>query len=103
MLRKKNFWCNSDDLPVDAEFMEVFLVTQKNQRLTTRAVMMSLTFSRTISVNNIKFHPTAWAIVSQKNVFVHPDKFDQQDIACPVYLVNIQPRLVWKETLLQEI
>ena len=90
----KKVWYNSDDFPVDEEFMELFSVTQKNQNRTARAVMMFLTISSKMPINNIKFHPTAWAIINQRKVFVHPDRFDRQDTACPGYLINLHPRLV---------
>ena len=96
-------WYNSDDIPVDAEFMELFSVTHKTQRRTEKAVMMFLTLGSTLAINTIKFHPTAWAIISNKNVFVHPDKFNRPNIACPGYLIHIHPRLVWKDYLLHEL
>ena len=34
---------------------------------------------------------------------MYPDKFDRQETACPGYLLNIHPNLVWKETLIAEI
>ena len=34
---------------------------------------------------------------------MYPDKFDRQDTACPGYLINIHPNLVWKDILISEI
>ena len=96
-------WFTEKDFPVDDKFMQDFKVAQKNPRRSTQSAIMFVTFSSTATINSIKYHPNVWSKLNESNIFMYPDKFDRQDTACPGYLINIHPNLVWKETLISEI
>ena len=96
-------WFTEKDFPVDDKFMQDFKVAYKNPRRSTQAAIMFVTFSSTATINSIKYHPNVWSKLNESNIFMYPDKFDRQNTACPGYLINIHPNLVWKETLISEI
>ena len=96
-------WFTEADLPVDDKFMKAFQVEQKNPRRSTQAAIMFVNFSSKATINSIKYSPTVWSKLNAAQIFMYPDKFDRQQTACPGYLINIHPNLVWKERLITEI
>ena len=65
---------------------------------------ISITYYTFLStINSIKYNPNVWSMINVSNIFMYPDKFDRQETACPGYLINIHPNLVWKQTLISEI
>ena len=103
ILTPDSAWFSETDLPVDDKFMKAFQVAQKNHRRSTQAAIMFITFSSTATINSIKYNSKVWSKLNAAQIFMYPDKFDRQETACPGYLINIHPNLVWKETLITEI
>ena len=99
----ESVWYNSSDFPVDDQFMMTFQVTQKNPRRSSQAAQMFVTLSSKSTINLIKYNPKVWNYINTSHIFLQPDHFERQDTACPGYLINIHPNLVWKETLIKEI
>ena len=103
ILTDDSAWFSETDFPVDDKFMHYFQVAQKNQRRSSQAAIMFVTFSSTATINSIKYNPNVWSKLNDSKIYMYPDKFDRQETACPGYLINIHPNLVWKETLIAEI
>lgn len=55
------------------------------------------------TVNDIKYQPSVINYLKNLNIFLRPDRYDNSRIRSPGYFVHVPPRLLWKQTFLEEL
>jgi len=96
-------WCMPEDLPVNETFMEAFGVKQVNQQRRAPAVIMYFKTKSVMKLNTINYNPTVWAQVGLPGTYMKVDHFERDQTACPGFLIQVHPKMVWKENLVKEI
>ena len=99
----KEQWNDSNELPIGEAMKRHFIIRQDSPPYEAPKITVYFTLKSTQTANDIKYHPHVITHLKQFNIFMRPDRYQTSKARSPGYFVGIAPRLVWKNTFIQEL
>lgn len=96
-------WTEANDIPANEKFMKTFKVNHHKNGNRNQVITMYFSCESKKSLNLIKYHSTVWSYLHDRQIYMFIDNFQTEETACPGYLINIHHKLIWKETLLEQM
>ena len=96
-------WTEASDIPVNDAFLRAFKVNLNKPNTRKDIITMYFSCESKRTINTIKYEPSVWSYIHDRNIYLYIDQFQTEQTACPGFLINIHHKLIWKETLLSQM
>ena len=96
-------WNDPNELPVGEALTKQMHARHDTPPYETPKVTVFFNIKSSKTVNDIKYQPTVINYLKNLNIFLRPDRYDNSRIRSPGYFVRVPPRLLWKQTFLEEL
>lgn len=96
-------WTDEDDIPSGTTLTELLQARQDIHPNESTKITIHLTITSSQLINALKFHPTVYRHIFEKNIYVQHDRFSTSRTRSPGFLTLLPARLIWKQTLHQNL
>ena len=96
-------WPDEDDIPSGPTLTNLLQARQDRHPNESTKITVHIIVTSTQLINALKFHPTVYRHISERNIYVQHDRFSTSRTRSPGFFTLLPARLIWKKTLHQNL